>query len=556
MSKLLRNRWLRWSLLAGVLIALGVGIYCVEQPEPMCVIEGTEIKPAAFAAEGRGLVTLADAGGRRRASGPVQVWNSRTGEKIAHFELNEGKLNWPVFSRDGRYFAAVTTPAQIPQNKDDVVVWALLLLDLSAGTTRRMPIPASANLPPEIRGQTFSAPRFSSTGEWVACLAEFEPKGLRVYENASGRLLDEVECVNGYQFTQEFLLHGIRGKLENTNIGVWSVADRKPLAILKDAGPRWTVTSNGSYCLAECREPDGKKFGQWAVWNLRTGRIDGPFQSELIPGTFPIISGDGRWVAAKCRGRQGNYFELRELPGGRQIATLRAHLPLAMQFSPDGRFLLIEGVDAKATQTMLAVPSLEVLWQQERPALRGAWGGKEVIDSLFSHDSNTIFTDALGRPDVLCMDCATGQIRQAVPLKGETHSQFLSLHMTPNRRSLLVRQAAPLNLPEPFWIPWLQWLLRTRPPVRSNDTTVVLDTNTCRERFRLHGWDATAAMLSDDGRTLVTTHDEDDRRYLRCWDVDAWKPLHLPIGVPAGLGAVIVLLVWWRGRRRKLPQAA
>ncbi len=59
-------------------------------------------------------------------------------------------------------------------------------------------------------------------------------------------------------------------------------------------------------------------------------------------------------------------------------------------------------------------------------------------------------------------------------------------------------------------------------------------------------WGTRTAMLSDDGNTLVTQHDG----VIRCWDINAWKPLHWPIGVPAGLAALIVLFTVWR--RRKL----
>jgi hypothetical protein len=61
MSKLIRSRWLRWTLLAGVLIALGCGIYNVQEQEPMCVIDGNTIDKFWLTADGRRLARASHA---------------------------------------------------------------------------------------------------------------------------------------------------------------------------------------------------------------------------------------------------------------------------------------------------------------------------------------------------------------------------------------------------------------------------------------------------------------------------------------------------------------
>ena len=48
MSNLIRNRWLRRTLFLAGLIAIGVGIYHFEPPEPMCVIEADGLVPEVF----------------------------------------------------------------------------------------------------------------------------------------------------------------------------------------------------------------------------------------------------------------------------------------------------------------------------------------------------------------------------------------------------------------------------------------------------------------------------------------------------------------------------
>ena len=57
MRKLLYNRWLVPTLLPGVLIALGIGVYEVTPPEPMCVIEAGSTQPVAFIEQGHRLLT-------------------------------------------------------------------------------------------------------------------------------------------------------------------------------------------------------------------------------------------------------------------------------------------------------------------------------------------------------------------------------------------------------------------------------------------------------------------------------------------------------------------
>jgi hypothetical protein len=103
--------------LAGVLIALGCGIYQVQPPEPMCVIEAGWLEPQCFISGGRNLVTLPhirretvwlDA--NRIESVPIisrlQVWGTHTGGEIASYLSEEKSVGYQIFSRDGRYFAA------------------------------------------------------------------------------------------------------------------------------------------------------------------------------------------------------------------------------------------------------------------------------------------------------------------------------------------------------------------------------------------------------------------------------------------------------------------
>jgi hypothetical protein len=214
-----------------------------------------------------------------------------------------------------------------------------------------------------------------------------------------------------------------------------------------------------------------------------------------------------------------------------------------MTFSPDGRFLALDVMQEEAMLMVLEVPAMKVLWKQP-------WISEcEAI--CFSRDSRTVFAMSIDRPELKCYDCKTGKARHKIALSVDSDKVEPKLHKTPDRASLLVHQPIDDLAPNqtPLWVRWLTWIpwLNWQPEFK-NDIMLVLHTDTCRERFRLQGWDTRSALLADDGHTLVTVHVEgDDRRLIRCWEVDAWKPLHWAIGVPAGLGALaFVLFTLWR----------
>ena len=98
--------------MASVLIALGVGIYQVQEPEPTCEIDAGKLVPICFADGGRRLVTnceapmpMAYSGPPQDPSiGPLQVWDTRTGaERMSQFAKEQSPYG--AYSKDGRYFA-------------------------------------------------------------------------------------------------------------------------------------------------------------------------------------------------------------------------------------------------------------------------------------------------------------------------------------------------------------------------------------------------------------------------------------------------------------------
>jgi hypothetical protein len=303
MSKLLRNRWLNWSFVAGMLIALGCGIYQIQPPAPMCVIVAGELTPLRFADGGR-LVTLpGQAGELHDAHGPVQVWDTRTGVEIASYFKKDQTLSLPAFSKDGRYF--VTDILELDNH-------CLVLLDIIAGTSRELPLPDECG----------SVLDFSPSGDLLArwLFGDDEVKELQIFDTSNCRLLDERESLGfeeGEVFTGKALLHKVPTKTKVTNAEIWSTHDRKAVATLENAGPNSAHSLDGRFYVAERLGPDGQSIGKWAVWNLCSHRIEVEFQSEISAASLPVLTENGRWLAAFCKGKQGSYVELRETHTGK-----------------------------------------------------------------------------------------------------------------------------------------------------------------------------------------------------------------------------------------------
>jgi hypothetical protein len=200
---------------------------------------------------------------------------------------------------------------------------------------------------------------------------------------------------------------------------------------------------------------------------------------------------------------------------------------------------------------MREVPSMRTLWKREL---------NDAKPLEFCPDSKTFFLLQQSPRELHALDCQTGELRGTIRLpmceKGLTR-----LHLAADKKSVIIKDGPAKTAKSSMWI----WLENWFPVLKDHQgqgtyTVVILDPETCRERIRLTiaRSDGVYGDLSEDGRTLLTIHpnfDSGDRRELRCWDVNAWKPLHWPIGIPAALAGVLVLFAWWRGRRRKPPVA-
>jgi WD40 repeat protein len=509
------------------LVALGVGMYQFQSPAPMCVIDDDNRAVSfCFAAEGRRLVTTS-----KRRKDPLIVWDARTGHEIMRLP-NKGqklRLNATAFSKDGRYVAAEIREYGDDEKERHNDFHSIFLADMLADTVRELPLVDTLN------AETL---RFSPKGDLLLRSPGLEENVLRIWDTSTGDLVDQRPSDGSGDFLGDAYVHAIPNDKGYTIVEVWSLLDRTPVATFHNVGQYGGWGCAGHYYVGQ-RWADDHATGTWGIWNLNTYRLEAEF--DTTADYLRAASSDGRWLVFTGKDTDGKYVELRALPSGK-IARVFRPAGFTIEwvfFSPDGQFLFMGDYNEPGLVAVLDLPEMNVLWKHPVGSLRGLH---------FSPDSSTVqFFMTDDRQELRCLECATGRPRAMITLP--KLDVFLENPMDVSRdgRTILLRRVGE---PKPTWPEWLQQLPWLNWPAEAQiDTIVLVDAESCRERFRMHSEPIASFLLSEDGRTLATVHEAPDGgRVVYCWDVDAWKPLHWAIGVPAGLALLAAHFAWW-GRR-------
>jgi WD40 repeat protein len=293
------------------------------------------------------------------------------------------------------------------------------------------------------------------------------------------------------------------------------------------------------------------------VWDMAAGRPRGKMRTVPSNDLTISLSPDGNRAAVVtarpdvviAENREGKFnIDLWDLPAIEALAA--GHLQFASvrqtAFSPDGRsFALLCG-------QQLAV--FDVATGQQRWAAHDAH--PPLAAFLFSADSQVLVeqtTEALQ-----WRDTQTGAILETRFAGG----QFVVPPGAAWKRDrLLVYQVPGWGDPRgpETWL--RQQLRRWLPASWFGDDELqlgvyVFDARSRRVLFEHAGPWLRTAMFSDDGRTVLTIHEDAAEHLLRAWDVPAHKPLRWVLGVPLGLAAlVLVVRGGWRRWRRRVPVA-
>jgi hypothetical protein len=167
----------------------------------------------------------------------------------------------------------------------------------------------------------------------------------------------------------------------------------------------------------------------------------------------------------------------------------------------------------------------------------------------FTPDCRFLVERKVDRIDIL--EPATGEPHLSVRLGGGATARLIGF--TPDGQSMLTR-----------WTymdrePWLaeKWLAEWWPVKKTTCCFVVADVWSGRIRLcvdvRADAWRMTP-VLSDDGRTLLTSFTDRDTEVISCWDVPGRQSMPLVIGIPLTFGCIALLVRWWRARKRTAPQ--
>jgi WD40 repeat protein len=364
-------------------------------------------------------------------------------------------------------------------------------------------------------------------------------KTLHVFECATGRLLGRLTDVVAWHWDliDENLLIQTPIRAGAHRLEVWRPLERKTIATHENVGAESVLSADGSTLLLW-----GTATTHRIIWNVKMQRVQGEFHNDggvVIGGE--TLSPDGRWSATSVVTWDGPQIELRDLQDvkrpPRVIEKLRAG-----EFSPDGRFLACES--DRTSISIVNSADGKVIWRD----------AMELASCVFSKDGQTAIVMADVGPasspslELVCRDAATGELRKRTVLSTRHAKGTTSLvQQTADRALIRVPEAGRGDQGFLARLPWIGDHFADR----RNDLTIVIDTRTGEELLCLHGLDTGTALLSEDGEFLATHHRYDSGSVVRCWRVDAGKPIGFAVGIPAGLGGLFVLmrLAWRRGEK-------
>jgi WD40 repeat protein len=343
-------------------------------PRLILPAHGWNATGVAFSPDGRLLATV----GLDQA---VHLWDTETGQRVRTFRGHTRPLWSVAFRPDGRLLATTGWDGTIRLWDPGVDQEALELTDPQG------PISAVA---------------FAPYGRQIACAG---PGGIiRLRDPATGR---DVRSLEGHAGAVRALAFDPDGRQlasggDDQTIRIWDAATGQERRVLRGHdGP--------VRCLAF--GPDGRLLvsgdarGAVRLWDATTGAERLVFSGEQHPGgaSGVAISSDGRRLVS-CGMGSGNQVHIRELPGGREVATLPGHPSgtMTLGFSPDGRQLATAGDDYEVWLRDLDADA------RRAPAIRYRGHNHRVTGLAFSPDGRRIFSTGWDR-SVRVWDPATGQ---------------------------------------------------------------------------------------------------------------------------------------------------
>jgi hypothetical protein len=543
--RLRTRRWVRVGFAAG-LAGLAVCLHALLPPEPNWTIE-TEME--SFTIDRSGFVITLT-----HKDKVPSFWDGRTGEPL-HASLPRENWHWMAMSPDRRHLVAVSGAAQ------QTACW----LDKETGKLSKMP-PVS-----------FLPNNSNRVAQWFSphrpLMILRSPAGpVQVIEPGRDALVIAGEL---NEFWAENVDFSTDGKLAFVWgrygwLVVWDLDKREARLEILGPGPRYAVLS-----------PDKKYL---VLGDIRYGNVTDPlvcidvaswkevWRVSPVEGYPRLISPDGRWVLLYAY----NKAMLRDLATGRECIPLSTSKEYGFPavFSPDGRFLALpHGENDNASADVYDARTGKFLQTAPMPGFDQfhftaagnlLWTVPQWDNSLAKRHFSTV--------ELRGWDVTLGK-RAKVPWEGAelqlgenprfgNNNRFVD-SSTDLRRFMLVEGnrnvwprwfgLAPLSWWEKITC-WVRNIPESSlgPKTRQLAWDAANDQVLCEVNLR----DLVSAHLAEDGRHLVTyVHPWNEPGLLQGWDLPPRKAWHLIIGIPACLGAVVLVVRWRKNRRRKKSEA-
>jgi hypothetical protein len=546
-----------WSQLALVLAALGWLLHAVLPPEPRWVVHGA-FRPYGLAADGKSFRTSAVRLEHPRPDrviafwpcpeqGPIQIWDIATGRELANRLGDVKDLDAAMFSRDGRYLAAVV------ERHGGAAQKFLRCVDLVGGDERQVAIEPQA---------LAWVPHFSAGGELLlleepslafdkADSPTARRSALLLFDTASLRLLGEVHSVvPSWRWSgdgRSLLVYAADEKGKATVRRIDRQGERT--IHLPDAGT-WLGVTPDHRTLITAVPSTAQRLGDFStvLWDLAAGKRKGEISNCRALRLDDFLLADHRTLLLA-----------RELLAGDVQAVawdLETHQPLgtapledrAACTSPAGdRFAL----HRKAGPDQLAVYRVRPfgkLWQRD-------WPGAQLIFADFVKDSDVILavTDDGTSHRLELLDAETGRARVDLHAGPGNFLDWMpcgpSIAVVERYSDSGQRQ----GLLQGFVEEWLAATLLPARPKRGKAPGMihVFDTTSGKERGQVE-FDANCMVdLSRDGRSLVLVDTDDDGdAAITCFDVPSGRPWRYILGIPLALGVLIFGAIGLSRRRR------